>query len=143
MSASSEARRDALFDLLVSHPNGLTVTEIELLLACRRDQANRAVHDLRLFLGEFDDINLPCTPPGAGGSRNQWVYHLSGNLDDAREWFANRVADADSRLHVMHAMFRSLVKGSDGRTTIGQKARVIEKGLRRIVEDLDDLARIS
>jgi hypothetical protein len=129
-------RRDALFDLLVSRPAGLTQAEIELLLPCRPDQAKQAIHDLRLFLGEFDDVNLPCSPQPGGG---QWIYQLSGNLDDAREWFANRIGDAESRLRVMHAMFASIAKGTDVRTSDGRKARLIERGLRRVVEDLDDL----
>jgi hypothetical protein len=132
-----ENRRDELFDLLVALPDGVTVDDIKVALACSHRQANDAVHDLRLFLGSFDDVNLPANP---NGPRERWTYVLVGNLDGCREWMANRVGDTHSRIRTMQAMMASCVQASDGRTVDGKRARVIERALRRLLEDLDDLA---
>jgi len=135
MSAREE-RRDSLFDLLVAMPEGVTVNEIGATLSIPLWRVNEVIRDLRLLLGDTDDINLVCTPQG---QQERWNYALVGNLDGAREWTANRVGDTASRIRTMQAVMRSVVSASDGRTLDGKRARVIERSLRRLIEDLDDL----
>ena len=136
LSAVREARRDALFTLAVDSPEGVTVADMMAALEATHAQVKVAIRDLRLFLGEFDECNFPCDPSDQG----QWVYRLVGTYDDARQWMANRLGDGEARLRTMNAMMASMVAGSDGRTIEGRKARVIETGLRHLVEDLDNLA---
>jgi hypothetical protein len=132
-----EVRRDALFDLAVANPDGVTVDEICYELDITHHQANEAIRDLRHFLGDTDTINFPCDPAGRG---ERWVYKLVGDLDGTRVWNANRVRDAESRFRTMDSMMESIVRSYKGqRSTESRKARVMERGLKRMVEDLDTI----
>lgn len=135
-----EARRDMLFDYAVRHPAGFTNEDVMADEGWSLREFNDAVRDLRLFLGGFDDINLPCDPTSG---RDRWVYRLVGNLDDARGWITNRLGDTESRIRTQQAMMASIVTATDGRTSEGRKARVIETALRHLVEDLDNLIASS
>lgn len=137
MSAARDARRDELFDLAVASSDGFTVDDVIARYGWRHDQVNEAVRDLRRFLGDVGDtINLPCDPQGKG---ERWVYRLVGDLDSVRAWAANRVIDAESRVRTMEAVLSSMVAATDGRTIAGRKARIMQRALHRLVEDLDDL----
>lgn len=136
MSAARDLRRDELFDDLVANPAGLTVDDMMAMHGWTHGQTNTAIRDLRRYLGDIDDLNLPCEPQSKG---ERWVYRLVGRLDDVRSWIDNRITDADSRLRTMQAVMHSIVAATSGRTVEGRRARVMEKALRRLVEDLDDL----
>lgn len=132
-----EGRRDELFDLLVSNPGGLNVNDMMDQLGFTHKQVNEAIHDLRAYLGEYDSINLPCQPQGRG---ERWLYQLVGTFAGVRDWTANRVGDSESRIRTMQSMLTSIVSATDGRTNEGKRARTMERALRRLVEDLDDIA---
>ena len=136
MSVASLIRRRDLFDQLVANPAGITVEDMMAEHGWTLPQTNNAIRDLRHFLGDHDSINLPCVPQGKG---ERWVYRLVGNLDGVRGWTMNRVKDADSRIRTMQKVLLSIVSATSGRTTEGRRARTMEKALRRLVEDLDDL----
>lgn len=140
MSVDREMRRDALFDLLAGTPDGLTVDDMGSGLDCTNRQVRTAIRDLRLFLGDSDSINLPCEPQGSG---QRWLYSLRGDLDGSRRWLTNRLGDVDSRIRTMRGLATSIVNGTDGRTLDGKRSRLIERALRRLVEDLDDLINAS
>jgi hypothetical protein len=137
MSPERERRRDALFDLLAANPAGLTVNDITSVMQCSNRQADHAIRDLRLFFGECEPINVTCDP---NGLREPWTYRLVGNLDGVREWIANRLGDTESRIRTMQALMVSVVSASDGRKSDGRRARLIERALRHLIENLDDLA---
>lgn len=133
-----DIRRDALFDLLVANPNGITVNEMMDQLGWSHRQCNDAVHDLRLFFADTSDtINVTCDPQG---SRQRWLYTLVGSLAKVRGWTANRLRDSESRIRTMQSVMHAVVTATNARTVEGQKARVMERGLRRLIEDLDTLA---
>ena len=136
MSLARVTRRRDLFDQLVTHPDGITVDDMMDENGWTHDQANNAIRDLRRFLGEYDSVNLPCEPQGEG---ERWKYRLVGRLDDVRGWVDNRIGDSESRLRTMAAVLSSIVAATDGRSIKGRRARIMEKALRRLVEDLDDL----
>lgn len=136
LSAARKQRRDDLWDMLVSNPLGITVEDMMASGGWSHHQANVAIHDLRTFLGTMDSINLPCEPQGGG---ERWVYRLVGSLDEVRGWVSNRVGDADTRLRTMQSMMASIVSATNGRTIEGRKARLMDKALSRLIEDLDDL----
>ena len=136
MSLARDQRRDELWDLAVANPTGITVDDMMAAHGWTHHQANQAIHDLRLFLGDTDQINFPCEPDG---SRSRWKYRLVGRLDDVRGWIGNRIGDSETRLRTMQSMMASIVAATSGRTTEGRKARIMERALRRLVEDLDDL----
>ena len=136
MSAARDLRREQLFDLLVASPAGVTIEDMMGVYGWTHAQANTTIRELRRYLGDIDSVNLPCEPQG---QNERWVYRLVGNLDDVRGWVANRVKDSESRLRTMNAMLSSIVAATSGRTTEGRRARIMEKALRRLVEDLDDL----
>lgn len=129
-------RVNVLFDLLAGSPDGLTAGDIKAGLGCTKRLAENAIHDLRIVLGDSDTINVTCDPQGI---RESWLYRLVGDIDGSRRWIANRLGDTETRLRTMQALAASLVNGSDGRTLDGRRARIIEKALRRLIEDLDDL----
>lgn len=138
ISAIRKQRRDNLFDLAVAAPDGFTVENAMDVLGLTHPQANTAIRDLRRFLGESGDtINLPADPQSKG---DRWLYRLVGSLNEVRGWVMNRVRDTESRLRTMQAMMSSIVAATDGRSIEGRKARVMDKALRRLVEDLDELA---
>lgn len=136
MSTRTE-RVGALFDLLAGEPDGLTVTDMRCALGCGVTATEQAIRDLRLTLGDSDSINVVCDPQGQG---EEWRYRLVGDLDGNRRWIANRLGDTESRLRTMRAVATSLVAATDGRTLDGRRARLIDKALRRLVEDLEEVA---
>jgi hypothetical protein len=133
-----EQRRIDLIDFALANPDGITVEDMMAEFGWNMRVANETIRDVRLYLGEFEDINFPCDPDPADPT-GRWLYRLVGTLDEVRGWTANRMGDAESRLRTMQAMMKSIVAATNGRTTIGRKARTTEKALRRLVEDLDDI----
>jgi hypothetical protein len=140
-----EERRDVLYDQLVANPDGITVEDMidehaKTYFGTSWDglyrMARDAIHDLRLFLGEVDSINLICDPQGKG---ERWLYRLVGTPAEATPWLQNRFDDTESRLFTIESVARSMVTATDGRTKRGRKARVTERALRRLREDLADI----
>jgi len=136
VSAARDLRRDELFDELVANPTGLTVDDMMGWGWNHRD-CNTAIHDLRAHLGVTDTVNLVCEPQGGG---ERWLYRLVGTLSDVRGWTSNRIGDTESRLRTMQSVLGSIVSATNGRTLTGRKARLMERSVRRLVEDLDDLS---
>ena len=136
MGARQDRATD-LFDLLVSSPDGLTVPDIRETLSWRENHAREAIHDLRLILGEVDEINLVCDPCEG---RGPWLYRLVGTTEDADQWTQIRMRDIDSRMVTVHSLGRSLVRATDGRSSTGKKARLLERTFRHLIEDMEALA---
>ena len=131
-----ETRRDLLFDY-ATRVVSWTVDDAAASLGFTVPEVNKAVHDVRDFLGVFDDVNLICNP---NGKNQRWVYELVGTLGEAQEWFSNRIGDAETRVRTIQSVLASYVTGTSGRTTDGKKARTMHKQLTRLVEDLDEIA---
>lgn len=136
-----DVRRDDLFMLLADSPEGITITHIQQTMNLTLTQAKQAIQALRLFLGEDDEINVPCDPPE--GSNGEWLYRLVGDLDSVRPWMLNRVNDSETRLRTMTAMMASIVKATHGNSIEGKKARLMETSLRHLVEDLDNMLSLE
>jgi hypothetical protein len=126
-----------LFDYAVTRPEGFTRGEACAALGVSHYTFKRAAHKLRLILADDDTINLIANRPPLW--RDQWLYQLVGNTADAMWWSTNRRKDSETRLRTIHAVNRSMVAGTTARTLDGRAARVIDKGLGRLIEDLDDL----
>lgn len=133
-----DIRRDMLFDYAVEHPDGFTKADAmnDLEWGSWPKTFNDAVRDLRVMMGDSDSINLIADPQGSG---EQWLYRLVGTVDEGREWVTNRVGDVEGRIRTLQAVVASAVSGSDGRSIEGRKARILHRGISRIVEDLDEL----
>lgn len=136
MPTPREQRRDDLHSYAAAHPTGVTVVDMMKHFGWDLATANIAIRDLREFLGDTDVINFPAEPSGTWGP---WNYKLVGTLDEVKPWMLNRQKDAETRLRTMSSMMKSIVKATNGRTKQGQKARTMEKSLRRLVEDLHDI----
>lgn len=134
MSPARERRRDDLLLKLIATPTGLMIEDMMVELDATHPQVNEAIRDLRLYLGDYDQINVVCDPQGPG---ERWLYRLVGTLDEVRPWAANRVNDSISRIRTIRSMMSSIVKSTNGRTIEGRKARVTEQALRHLIEDLD------
>lgn len=136
---TTDEKIQILWDYAVSHPDGFTRYDVEQDLEWSNTDLSYAARHLRNFLAD-DEINLVATPQGKGQA---WLYSLTGNVDDAGPWNRNRLLDTETRLTTMHSVSYSLVHSTDGRTLDGRRARVMEKALRRLKEDLDDLSGSS
>lgn len=135
--ALSELRREVLFEILVDNPQGLTIDEMQVLMHATYQVVRKAINDLRAYLGEYDEFNLICNPQGGG---ERWLYELVGDYDGMRPWAANRVMDTETRLRTQASVSGAVVRGTDGRSIEGKKARLMHRSLTRLVEDLDTLA---
>lgn len=121
-----------LFDFAVMHSEtGFTQPEAAAALGVDVRQMPRFINALRKEFGE-SDINLIADPDGT----NKWIYRLTGRPEDARAWNSNRVGDMESRLTTMKAVAHSLTNSTDGRSLEGRKARIIDRSLGRLIEDL-------
>jgi hypothetical protein len=134
VSRAREERRDAAWDALAAATDGLPIGRIAGELGTTVRAAYLAVRDLRHFLAD-DTINVESHPTGRG----PWTYRLVGQYVDARWWIANRVLDCEARVRTIEAVLRPLVQNVDGRTIVGRKVLIVHRGVRRILEDLDDL----
>jgi hypothetical protein len=134
---SSEAEKiGLLFDYAAARPDGFTYQDVERDLGWPKPEFTKVHRKLRLLLGGDDQINLVCDPQG----RNEpWRYRLVGNVEGARPWVGNRLRDSESRISTIQAICASLVRATDRRTTDGRRARIMNRGLGRILEDLADL----
>lgn len=123
------------FDYAVSTPDGFTIDDLAAVLGVKYPVAVRVIRRLRNTLAD-DTINLIATPTGKG---ERWLYSLVGNLDEAKPWTRNRLRDAERRLETVNSIVGSVVTGSDGRTRDGKRARVMQKAVSRLIEDLGDI----
>jgi hypothetical protein len=128
-------RRDQLFDHLADQPG--TIKEMMAALGVNELPLRHTIRELRLFLGETDEINLVCEPQG---HREPWLYRLVGNLDAARPWQDNQMRHLESRLESSLAIAKSMASAfPDGRRVEAKKARRVVTVLSRLMEDLDEL----
>jgi hypothetical protein len=135
MSTPSESQVDLLFDLAASRPDGFTYKDVNEVLGWDRPYFIKVARYLRLAFAE-DKINLVCNPQG---KNEPWLYELVGTLDDSRAWTTNRLLDAETRLHTVWSVAKSIVEGTDGRSREGRRARIIARACQRANEDLHDL----
>ena len=133
---STSERIDALFDLLMDRPDGVTIDEIvEELRLPDHSSARHVIREFRLVFGE-SDVNLVANPQGKG---KRWNYSLVGTPEAAQQWAHNRIRDAETRLQTMAAVARSIVNATDGRTVDGRKARLMESTLTYLSTQLGNI----
>lgn len=130
---------EALFDYAVSKPDGFTNADFMAEFDVDLEAFNRAANKLRSVLAD-DTINLVCDPAGA---RAKWIYRLVGSIEDGSPWVQNRLRDAETRFTTISSVVQSLVKATDGRTADGRRARLMEKSLRRLLEDLGEISTVD
>lgn len=124
-----------LYDFAAARPDGFTFDDVHAEFGWERSYFSRVSRRVRIIFAE-DEINLVCTPQG---KCEKWKYELVGNYAAALPWQANRLGDLESRLETVHAVAASIVKGTDGRSTEGRKAKKIEVGVRHLMEQLDQI----
>lgn len=126
---------DALFDFAVAHPDGFTNEQFMAHAGLTYlAEFNQTAKRLRETLAE-DTITLICDPTDGG----RWLYRLVGNLEDGSPWVQNRLRDAESRFTTIGAVVNTIVNATDGRTFDGKRARLMQKAIVRLREDLADL----
>lgn len=96
---------------------------------------------LRRILGD-DEFTLVCI---SQSQHERWRYSLVGNADDAasRFWQANRIGDVEARLETIQHVTGSISHGTDGRTTVGRKARMIASTVTHLRETLAVIAEAA
>ncbi len=113
-----------------------TVSQAARILNWSKQQVYMTVRDLRDLYGEDEKINLVCE---STGHRQEWLYRLTDQFEEARWWLGNRAADCERRIRTQYAVARSLVAATDGRTPEGRRVRLIVRYLGRLFEDMADL----
>lgn len=119
----------------MEHTDGYTWEDAAAEFSWSRRRVGQATHTLRVILATEPE-NLVCeqeTP------LRPWVYRLTDEKGHTRAWASNRVLDLETRLETMLGVAQSTVKATDGRTDPGKRARVMERGIRHILENLADL----
>jgi hypothetical protein len=127
-----------LWQFAVAHPEGFTRDDVASACSWAEQPSHffAVVRALRITIGAETDINLVCEPQGPN---ERWRYRLVGTAEAAGPWSRNRLSDTEARLDTIYGVSRSLVAATDGRSTDGRKARLIEKSVRRLREDLGEL----
>lgn len=121
-----------LWDYAVAHPDGFTRYDVQNDIGWSNSELSDVARHLRQFFAD-DVITLTATPQG---QHEPWIYQLVGTLEAAGPWSRNRLLDTETRLSTIHAVAKSLVHATDGRQRDGKKARVIERTLRHLQENL-------
>ena len=129
-------RRDQLFDFAHARPGGFTSDAVMHHFGWSSRQTSDAIRSLREFLGDFDEINLPCTPNGPG---ERWTYRLTDNHEESAAWVSNRVKDTTARLRTIHAVTASTLAAADRRTVAGRHAVEMEMAIRHLLENIDTI----
>ncbi len=130
---------DALFDFAVAHPDGFKNSDFMTDADVTLDDFNKATNGLRAVLSD-DTITLVCEPAGAS---EKWTYRLVGQVEEGSAWVQNRLKDAESRFKTLASVSQALVNATDGRTADGRRARIINKAVSRLLEDLAELEDAS
>lgn len=126
----------ALFDFAVGRGDlGFTHLDAQAALGWERKQFADACRKLRAIL-KGEPANLVCSQQEL---RAPWVYRLTAEQGHSREWQANRLMDAETRLETIENVAASLVKATDAHSLEGRRARIIQRGVSRTLEDLADL----
>lgn len=123
---------DDLFDFAVAHPQGFTRSEFRTDFPVTSREFDSLVRELRRILGDDDNIYLVCSTQGRG----EWRYQLIGNFDGSREWGVWMLAHSEARIETQQWLYRALVKALDGRTIEGRKAKMMERAMRHLHEEL-------
>ena len=121
----SKKQGESIFDLL-SDGTPRTVHQIAAHQNVGLEAVRAGIRWLRIVLAESDDVNIVATPQ----KNAPWLYSLTGDMEVAQPWVSNRMEDARSRLETMRAVVAVMA---------GREAKIIRRGLSRIMEDLDDL----
>lgn len=129
-----------IYDCLANAPNGLTMRDMTRQTGASPTRVRTAIRAARLILADHDTLFILCEPQGP---REPWLYRLvDGSIipnGEETAWTANRVGDAQSRVKLLSAAMEVACHATDSRTVIGKKARVLDKQLRRLVEDLEEV----
>lgn len=134
MTAAS-LRAEELLAFASSKPEGFTKSEACADLDWGHYDFVTAVNSLRRVLAT-DELTLVCNP---SRWREQWVYELVSGIEDGSPWVRNRLQDPEARFETIGSVATSIVNATDGRTAEGRKARLIEKAIRRLREDLAEI----
>jgi hypothetical protein len=131
-----DAHVSELFDFALARgEQGFTHLDAQAALGWNRNQFSHASRKLREIL-KGEPVNLVCSQESL---REPWVYRLTGEQGPSREWQSNRLLDAETRLETIEHVAASLVQATDARSLEGRRARIIQRGVGRTLEDLADL----
>lgn len=139
MSKNKE-RAEELFTLLAD--GDMTSAEVTDATEWSYAQFMKTVQVLRDMLATNGDVISVTAEPN--GHREPWLYSLKGGdqivNEETSRWVPNRVEDAERRLKTIKHVMAAAVVGSDGRSTIGRKARIYHLHLKRAEEEIAMLA---
>lgn len=140
MKAKGDVPGEIVDALEAGPPEGLTKDEIATTTGHHLATISKGIRAARLILSDGDTMFILAEPQGF---RKPWRYRLVDGsvIPNAEEtaWTANRVLDAQSRVTLLSAAMEVATAATSSRTTIGKKARVLDKQLRRLKEDLEEI----
>lgn len=124
-----------LLQYAMAHRQGWTKQQAADDLGYSMSSINQALMHVRRNLA-VTTLNITSErPPGWGPQ----VFSLVDTALDTNTWDVDRTKDLRGRITTAHAVAQSGVNASDGRSVDGRTARLIEKALRRLLEDVEDL----
>ncbi|MCL2393046.1 MAG: hypothetical protein FWC87_00035 [Acidimicrobiaceae bacterium] len=128
---------DDLLAFARGNPGGFDWEDVEVNLGWPRYRFAKTVPLVRQYL-KTTNMALPCTPQRG---RGPWTYKLTSEQKLPQAWVNNRFFDMDSRLSTMLATGQSMVNATKdaAKSKDGRRARVIVKGVGRLLEDLREI----
>ena len=114
---------------------GFTIEELAAHLGTPRVQVARgAIHRVRQLIRS--DGNIVCEP---GKWRDSYLYRIEGDIAGAKTWIDSRRRDMESRLRTLWGVSQSLVLASTDGSADGRRARIVERDIRHLLENLEDV----
>ena len=132
-------RAGRLFDALADAPDGMTISQIIGELKVDQRTAELVLRTLRLILGSSDDLFVVCDRDDDAVYRYRLMSAKAIVDAEQSQWTGTRVVDLESRLILFIAAAKAAVRATDGRTHEGKIARLMERYMRRLAEDLAEL----
>jgi len=132
-------RAGRLFDALAETPDGLSLDQIIGTLKVPQRTAEQVLRVLRLLLGEGDDLFVVCDRDDDGIYRYRLMSAKAVVDAEWSQWTGTRTVDLESRLILFIAASKAAVAATDGRSKEGKIARIMERYMLRLAEDLAEL----
>jgi len=132
MTSRLDENAGVLFDFAAAHRRGFTYEDVSRRLHWPYPAFMGAVRRVRRILGN-EDQTLLCTPQGSG---ERWLYQLTSDPKVHRTWTRFRLKSIESSLETTERAATTIMRATDGRTVDGRKARLIERSVRHLREDL-------
>ena len=111
--------------------------EIEAALSWTKGIFFAAVRRLRAMFDEGEStVTLVPEPQGKG---EQWLYRLTGVIDDTTDWAKNRFSDLLARINTFESVVNVLIASTPSDTAEAAKLRITSRRLEHLNAEMTEL----